>query len=404
MAAEAPAQSADLFVRACGRLLRRGNEFTDSVTQAIRAEVPYYGDPLLAPPDLDRLVHRGSTLGLETHIDPARITDVELFTRELGLRIAERNRSVDEVLAAYRAAASAFWRGIVRTVERERLGDVHDLVHVADWVWKSVDRDSGMIVDAYRQIAADGATRSAERLRVIVAALLEPDVSPVFARDCAALLDLPAEGRYAVVLAVTGRPSGHPGWHPQIPGIPLLHHARGGQDIYIAVLGDRSIDALVAGLSPDRGVRVGISPVVQGLAGLAHGRDLAELALRTCRADGEIARLDARLPQGLLVSRPDLSAELATRALRPVLALEPADRDLLLDTVRCWIDQGGSALRTGQRLFCHRNTVLNRLRRFEATTGLDLSRPRDLVAVTLALDTYRLLGPASFLAGPRELP
>ncbi|CAM5475457.1 helix-turn-helix domain-containing protein [Streptomyces hirsutus] len=42
-------------------------------------------------------------------------------------------------------------------------------------------------------------------------------------------------------------------------------------------------------------------------------------------------------------------------------------------------------------MHCHRNTVLNRLRRYEQLTGRSLSRPFDLVEVTLALTARRLL-------------
>lgn len=38
---------------------------------------------------------------------------------------------------------------------------------------------------------------------------------------------------------------------------------------------------------------------------------------------------------------------------------------------------------------CHRNTVLNRLRRLELLTGRRLAHPRELVDLTLAVDTLR---------------
>ncbi|MFJ8078892.1 helix-turn-helix domain-containing protein [Streptomyces sp. NPDC096176] len=49
-----------------------------------------------------------------------------------------------------------------------------------------------------------------------------------------------------------------------------------------------------------------------------------------------------------------------------------------------WIEKDGSAVRAARHMLCHRNTVLNRLRRFEQIKGLELSRPRDLVRLTLA--------------------
>ncbi|MGI5372767.1 helix-turn-helix domain-containing protein [Streptomyces sp. CA-251387] len=85
--------------------------------------------------------------------------------------------------------------------------------------------------------------------------------------------------------------------------------------------------------------------------------------------------------------------------LRPLYDLEPADRETLIDTLGVWIEKGGSAVQAARHMLCHRNTVLNRLRRFEQITGLELSRPRDLVRLTLAFDALQLLGPAAVLGG-----
>lgn len=76
---------------------------------------------------------------------------------------------------------------------------------------------------------------------------------------------------------------------------------------------------------------------------------------------------------------------LVERVLGPLSGLEPADEAVLLDTVATWLTCDGSAQRAGERLYCHRNTVLNRLRRYEQLTGRSLSRPADLVEISLAL-------------------
>jgi hypothetical protein len=40
-------------------------------------------------------------------------------------------------------------------------------------------------------------------------------------------------------------------------------------------------------------------------------------------------------------------------------------------------------------VYCHRNTVLNRLRRIEQLTGRSLSVPKGLVDLALALEAFR---------------
>ncbi|WP_240136423.1 PucR family transcriptional regulator [Streptomyces sp. MUM 178J] len=387
-----------LFDRACRRLLELGTDLTNTVVERIRTEVPYYADPVLAPPDLRCTVGAGTRHALEAALDPARIADVERYTRELGRKRAEQGRPLDEVLHAFRVAGSAVWSRIVNVVERDGLGDTRQLVHIAELVWKSNDRDSVLVADAYRQVTEGVASRHRERVRLILAALLETRSDPEFTRNAAAILDLPLDGRFAVAVVGATPPYGRtPRTAPEVRGVRILRHTRGHQDVLVAHLGNRPLNALASGLDAGPGLRIGISPVVQGLENLARADDMAGLALRTCRADGEIARLDARLPDGLLVSRPDLSAELAHRVLRPMYELEPADRDTLFDTIGSWIENGGSAVRAARHMLCHRNTVLNRLRRFEQITGLALTRPRDLVHLTLALDAHRLLGPAAVL-------
>ncbi|MFE9020977.1 PucR family transcriptional regulator [Streptomyces sp. NPDC007808] len=401
-----PPDSADelsphqLFDHACRHLLGRGQAFSGTVVDRIRAEVPYYADPVLAPPDLPLSVHKGVRITLEAALDPGRIVNVERYTRELGIRRAEESRPLDEVLHAFRVAGSEVWSGIVGAAERDGFGERRHLVRVAELVWKINDRDCVLLADAYRQVAKGAASRHDERVRLILAAVLESRDDPAFIRDAASILDLPPDGRFAVAEIRATPPFGRaPDAVPEVRGMRILRHTGGRREVLVAHLGDRPLDALVSALDPGPGpgTRIGVSPVVQGLENLPRARDMAGLALRTCRGDGEIARLDARLPDGLLVARPDLSAELALRVLRPVCELEPADRETLMDTLGVWIEKGGSAVQAARHMLCHRNTVLNRLRRFEQLTGLELSRPRDLVQLTLAFDALQLLGPAAVL-------
>ncbi|MEU0273242.1 helix-turn-helix domain-containing protein, partial [Streptomyces sp. NPDC006307] len=103
-----------------------------------------------------------------------------------------------------------------------------------------------------------------------------------------------------------------------------------------------------------------------------------------------IVRLDRRMAGALVVSQPELASLLVSEVLGALLELDPADRAVLLETLDVWLDCEGSAGRAASRLYCHRNTVFNRLRRLEQLTSRSLSRPRDLTEMTLALDAFRL--------------
>lgn len=65
-------------------------------------------------------------------------------------------------------------------------------------------------------------------------------------------------------------------------------------------------------------------------------------------------------------------------------SLPPRDQTLLTDTLRIYLDTG-SVTETARRLYCHRNTVINRLARVTSSTGLDPAVPRDAGALRLLL-------------------
>jgi DNA-binding PucR family transcriptional regulator len=75
-----------------------------------------------------------------------------------------------------------------------------------------------------------------------------------------------------------------------------------------------------------------------------------------------------------------------------VLDLDAADRTLLFEALQVWFESRGSAAEAGQRMFCHRNTVRNRLQRVEELTGRSLSDPDATSELRVALEVVRLLG------------
>ncbi|MEU1124272.1 helix-turn-helix domain-containing protein [Streptomyces sp. NPDC005899] len=236
--------------------------------------------------------------------------------------------------------------------------------------------------------------RSDEEGPALLDALLEGRPEPGPAARAAAALGLPERGRYAVAVFPAGG-GGPAGKTVPADGMRFFRRTRQDRDVLVVALGDEDAAALVPLLGrwcPGPG---GIGPVAQGLAGLGAARRLADVALLTCPPGAAgIVRLEERLPAALVVSQPDLSARLVADVFGPLLALEEADRALLLRTLVTWLECGGSAGRAAGRLYCHRNTVLNRLRRLERLTARSLSRPRELVEMMLALSALELSAPS----------
>jgi DNA-binding PucR family transcriptional regulator len=64
------------------------------------------------------------------------------------------------------------------------------------------------------------------------------------------------------------------------------------------------------------------------------------------------------------------------------------ERDRLVETVLAYA-RSGSVQQTATALFCHRNTVVNRLRRFADLTGRQMTTPADAAVVLVALAWVR---------------
>jgi hypothetical protein len=82
---------------------------------------------------------------------------------------------------------------------------------------------------------------------------------------------------------------------------------------------------------------------------------------------------------------------LADTVLGPLKAIAAHERDRLIETVQAFL-RSGSVSQTAGELYCHRNTVLNRLARFGQLTGFDPANPQDAATVIAAFHIQQALG------------
>ena len=315
----------------------------------------------------------------------------------IGARRAQHELPLDALLHAFRLGGGLVWRRLVETATQREPDRAHLLVHSAAGIWSFVDEHSGLIAEAYRAVESQRAREHRERARAMVRSLLDGTTRVADLATVADTLDLPERGRY--VVAALAAPDGPP--HRPAPGGPaaappaglrILRHGGADREYALVLLGADTDPAAVAPyLTRHQVLRTGIGPVVEELAEVGDARRAADLALRTCTGAGDVALLHERLPAALVVSCPELGAALVARALGAVLELDHQDRESMLTTLAVWLDSEGSAQRAGGRLYCHRNTVLNRLRRYEQLSGRSLNDPRELVELFLALQAHRLL-------------
>ncbi|QJT05878.1 PucR family transcriptional regulator [Streptomyces asoensis] len=392
--------------RAARVLLADLADLTDRLVAALQDQEPAYRAAVTSDPAATwQEVHRSLRHSVSSLIDPRGSRDAaRRCSWKIGATRAEQGLPLDALLHAFRLGGSLVWQGLIEETCRTAPEDVRLLVHIAADVWNFVDEHCTLVADAYRQVERQLAWRRENRLRVLAGALLDGASRIADLPETAHALDLPEEGRYVVVAVTAGCPSDGAGaraahgrgrrvyWHTGVEvdyGIVLLGEGGGeGEGEVGSESGSpdsRSQCPPSAVPSAHGSARTGVSTAVSGLAAVGDARRLADIALDMCPRTGGTIRLTEHLPAALVVSTPDLGAALVERMLGPLSGLEPADEAVLLDTLVTWLACDGSAQRAGERLYCHRNTVLNRLRRYEQLTGRSLSRPADLVEISLAL-------------------
>ncbi|NBM15008.1 CdaR family transcriptional regulator [Streptomyces sp. GC420] len=381
-----------VLVAASQVLLERTPVLTDRLFEELQSHSPAY-DEAVPRDEHWRQTNEALKYGIEAlaagRTAPRR--DLE-YAQRLGRRRAEQGLALDLLLHAYRHAGFLVWEALLEIVSETDPDSLPVLVHLAAQMWAAVDQQAAAVTDAYRATEHAMLRRSDERVQALLDALLEGRSTPGLVTRAAAGLDLPEHGRYAVVVLRID-PSRSVRRIPAAAGMRFVWRMRTEYEAAVVALGESAeLGDLVTELD-GHGIRGpgGISPVVDGLAELGRARRFAELALRTGGAAPEgFVRLDQRLPTALVVSQPELAARLLADVFGPLLELEPADRAVLVETLDAWLECEGSAGRAATRLYCHRNTVFNRLRRLEQLTSRSLSRPRDLIEMTLALDAFRL--------------
>ncbi|GJF27868.1 PucR family transcriptional regulator [Kitasatospora sp. NE20-6] len=395
---QADTEAEQLLRRTAQCLLGEVDSLARELVAMITEREPAYRPAAIGPEELHLEVRTSLESSVRTLMDPAAGWEAaRRCSWHIGALRAQRELPLDALLHAFRLGGGLVWRRLVETATLREPDRAHLLLHSAAGIWSFVDEHSDLITEAYRAVESQTAREHRERAHAMVQSLLDGTTRIADLATVAAALDLPEHGRY--VVAALAAPDGpplrpHPVEPPADPppGVRIVRHGGTDREYALVLLDDRTEPAALAAHLPTRqAMRVGIGPVVGELSDLGAARRAADVALRTCTADGDVALLHERLPAALVVSLPDLGAALVARALGPVLDLDHQDRECLLSTLAVWLDSAGSAQRAGSRLYCHRNTVLNRLRRYEQLSGRSLNHPRDLVELSLALDAHRLL-------------
>lgn len=321
--------------------------------------------------------------------------------RATGRLRAEQRVPLDDVLRSFRLGGRLIWGELIARAGEQGSLDSSGMTEVGSRLWEVVDETSAQVAATYHLTERERLRADEQRRGALWEDLLTgSEESSVTA---ARALGLAAEGAYVVVVAADALVEG-------VDAFPVAaaHDAlargrcvstwqhRGGTCVGVVVLPedggtDDPARDVAAMLRPATGLAAGVVPATS-VAGLVEAHRLAGLALECARAEGLGAvTLDDRLPEALLVRSPELAERLVSTVLGQVLSRSDAERVTLLETLEAWIASAGSVTRTGELLHCHRNTVLNRLRRLRELTGRDdLREGRVPAEVDLAMRALAL--------------
>ncbi|MER5878494.1 PucR family transcriptional regulator [Streptomyces sp. NPDC060235] len=406
-----------LLAESCVALLERLPELVDEHIRQLTEYSPVYGQVL--PHDQQwREAETAMRIGIQAISAPRDSPRRDLeHAEEAGRRRAQQGLPLELLVHAYRSAGYLVWDALMESAASREPERLSVLMRCATMVWSAVDVQAATASESYLATERELRRRTDEQLQALLDALLEGQEAPGLAARAAAGLDLPEHGPYAVVVLRTERHDARDGRdaregregrdgcaRPMLgAGLRFIWRMRADCEIGVVALDPgQGLDAVARLLDGRRSGPGGISPVVSGLGELGRARRWAELALRTCLPDATgVVRLDQRMATALVVSQPELAGRLVSDVFGALLELEPGDRAVLIETLDMWLACEGSAGRAAARLYCHRNTVFNRLRRLEQLTSRSLARPRDLIEMTLALDAYRLAGTGTGTAAAR---
>lgn len=317
--------------------------------------------------------------------------------RATGRRRAEQRLPLDTLLHSFRIGGRIIWDELAGEARRTGPEATDAVLDGATAVWEVVDRVSSEVADAYRATEQEIVRADATRTRVVLEGLLAGrGREPGMATEAARALGLPTSGGFAVVVAAArdGSDAVLPGARQALAsqGMPSAWHQWPEQLVGVVALAGRDIEPLEHVLHGFCDERIGVSAEIDGLADVQEGHLQAGTALATLPlgCTGSVLLEDA-LPAALVVAQPDLGQRLVGVVLGDVLALPEAERDLMLETMRAWLAADGSPSTTASMLYCHRNTVLNRLRRVEVLIGRGVETTAARVELALALTALDVL-------------
>lgn len=371
-------------------------ELCDRLVPAIlSADEGYVASGLVAEDDLWQSAHDNlhDVLGAIADLS-ARAPDFAA-ARRTGRRRAEQRLPLESLLHAYRLGGRVIWEALLEEARSSRTKHLDRLMEGAVLVWELIDVQSKEVGDAYRKAEAESLSRDVTQRLALLDSILSGTASQGDIALAPKVLGLPSSGPYVVAVAEGAEShsiSSGPADALGAAGIASSWLVRNDQAIGVIAIAHRSMEEVKTAIAARAMGRVGLSPSVPGFDQIAGVSVLADIAMRSIPIGGhEVSELDDHLSAALVVGSAQLARRLVHRVLGPIAALSGWESEVLLRTLRSYMELGGSIEAVAAATHCHRNTVMNRMRRIQDLTGLSAAHPEQAGELRLALLATDLL-------------
>lgn len=316
---------------------------------------------------------------------------VELW-RETGRRRARQGVPLELVLNAYTMGARVLWEALTETATAHEQVPDADLLGAARGVWANLDVQNAVLIEAYHRERDRVQRRDQQRQQTVLDGLVDGrGGDPSYAAVARAALGVePEHGVSCVVVLADGQATDLVGVVEDRllrQGLVSHWHVRSGV-AYAMVTGALPDEAVLVNLlQPVTTGRVAVADSAGGIAGFGMAFQLALRAAETLpdSRPGAIGVTD-RLPEVLLAGDSHVTRLLVAEAFGDLL--DHPQAETLLGTLRALLAHAGSPTHAAEELYCHRNTVIYRMKQIERLTGRSLADPRDTMLLWLAITAH----------------
>jgi DNA-binding CsgD family transcriptional regulator len=318
--------------------------------------------------------------------------------RRTAQRRAAQGVGLGTVLHAYRIGFRVIWEAIVDLATADPAIPAHLVARSVSTVWSVVDIYSEAVTDAYRETLIDLARHDERQRLVLLDALLDGRLADWTALGGTAhALNLPEQGPYLCIIAdlVTDGDDSSASLSRTLRRLAVRTAWRlrpDGPAGIAAIPAHCDADGIQAVLHNAVAGRIGLSPPYHDLRDTAAAVRLAAVARASLAPEAQgPTTIHADPTATLLAASPDIGMLISNHVLAAVL--DHPDRLSLLETLWTWLSTGESTSDIASRLYCHRNTIRNRLAKIEQLTQRSLTRPCDAAALYTAAYAHRLTCP-----------